>query len=79
MYFFSRTLSYQTNHALVNLKEPTKVWHDYSFDFHQTFPHVYEYDYVHKDSAPLARKVLNHLQENGVNARGVERDLDHGV
>ncbi len=63
----------------VNLKEPTKVWHDFSFDWHSTYPHVYEYDYIHTSSATLGNRVLAHLHHHGIKARGVERDLDHGV
>jgi 4,5-DOPA dioxygenase extradiol len=65
--------------CVVNLKDRTKVWHDFSFDFHKTHPHVYEYEYPHKASASLAYQVLHHLQVNGIQAEGVERDLDHGV
>lgn len=63
----------------VNVKEPTQVWHDFSFDYRDTYPHVYRYEYSHRASASLARKVLAHLQENCIKAEGVERDLDHGV
>jgi 4,5-DOPA dioxygenase extradiol len=65
--------------CVVNLKEQTKVWHDFSFDFHKMHPHVYEYEYPHKASASLAHQVLQHLQLNGIQAEGIERDLDHGV
>jgi len=65
--------------CVVNLKEQTEVWHYFSFDFHKTHPHVYEYEYPHKASASLAHQVLQHLQANGIQAEGVERDLDHGV
>ncbi|OJJ70419.1 hypothetical protein ASPBRDRAFT_56215 [Aspergillus brasiliensis CBS 101740] len=47
----------------VNLKEPTKVWHDLGPSWHTTFPH----------------KVLQHLLDKGIKAEGVERDLDHGI
>ncbi|PWY81625.1 Extradiol ring-cleavage dioxygenase, class III enzyme, subunit B [Aspergillus sclerotioniger CBS 115572] len=63
----------------VNLKEPTKVWHDLGPSWHTTFPHVFEYQYPHKSSRALGEKVLRHLVDQGIKAEGVERDLDHGV
>ncbi|GAT31316.1 hypothetical protein RIB2604_04300470 [Aspergillus luchuensis] len=63
----------------VNLKEPTKVWHDLGPSWHTTFPHVFEYQYEHKSSRDLGEKVLKHLLDQGIKAAGVERDLDHGI
>ncbi|GLA60914.1 hypothetical protein AtubIFM54640_001416 [Aspergillus tubingensis] len=40
----------------VNLKEPTKVWHDLGPSWHTTFPHVFEYQYEHKSSRALGEK-----------------------
>lgn len=67
------------HYATVNLKEPTKVWHDLGPSWHTTFPHVFEYQYAHKSSRALGEKVLQHLLDQGIKARGVERDLDHGM
>ncbi|PYH93852.1 Extradiol ring-cleavage dioxygenase, class III enzyme, subunit B [Aspergillus ellipticus CBS 707.79] len=68
-----------SNTIQVNLKEPTKVWHDLGPSWWTTFPHVFEYQYPHKSSKALGEKVLNHLLSQGIEAEGVERDLDHGV
>ncbi|KAJ5125683.1 Extradiol ring-cleavage dioxygenase class III enzyme subunit B [Penicillium atrosanguineum] len=64
---------------LVNLKEPTKVWHDIGPSWRTTFPHVFDYDYCHQSSRALGEQVLQHLQAKGIKAVGVERDLDHGI
>ncbi|KAJ5731779.1 Extradiol ring-cleavage dioxygenase class III enzyme subunit B [Penicillium malachiteum] len=69
----------ETDAIQVNLKEPTKVWHDLGPSWHKTFPHVFEYGYAHKSSRALGEKVLKHLQTAGIKAEGVERDLDHGI
>ncbi|PYH45909.1 DODA-type extradiol aromatic ring-opening family dioxygenase [Aspergillus saccharolyticus JOP 1030-1] len=63
----------------VNLKEPTKVWHDLGPSWRTTFPHVFEYGYPHRSSRALGDQVLQHLRDHGIGAEGVERDLDHGV
>ncbi|RAH81961.1 Extradiol ring-cleavage dioxygenase, class III enzyme, subunit B [Aspergillus japonicus CBS 114.51] len=63
----------------VNLKEPTKVWHDLGPSWKNTYPHVFEYEYPHQSSRALGEQVLQHLEDHGIRAEGVERDLDHGI
>lgn len=44
------------------------------------FPsHYYQEKYPNKGSATVAQRVLDALNDAGIDAKGVERGLDHGV
>ncbi|VUC26932.1 unnamed protein product [Clonostachys rosea] len=53
--------------------------HDFVGDFHDTYPHVYKYEWDHQDAPELGNKIWRHLKANGLKAKRVERGVDHGV
>ncbi|GAA5889049.1 hypothetical protein JCM6882_009728 [Rhodosporidiobolus microsporus] len=63
----------------VNVKPQTPIWHDFVNDFHDSAPFVYEYEWPHLDAPELASEVYRELKAAGVDARRVQRGVDHGV
>ncbi|GAA6050958.1 hypothetical protein JCM3770_005343 [Rhodotorula araucariae] len=63
----------------VNVKPKTLIEHDFVNDFHDSYAPAYEYDWEHIDAPELAREVYAELRDAGLDARRVERNLDHGV
>ncbi|KAJ4294453.1 hypothetical protein N0V90_008144 [Kalmusia sp. IMI 367209] len=63
----------------VNVKRNTPILHDFVNDFHDSHPYVYEYDWPHQDAPGLATSVWRHLVDTGIEAKRVERGVDHGI
>lgn len=63
------------SHVEVNTAETQPLIYDY-YGFP---PEYYRVQYPNKGSPTLAKKVMGLLQEAGIQAKGVERGLDHGV
>ncbi|KAH7069950.1 Extradiol ring-cleavage dioxygenase, class III enzyme, subunit B [Paraphoma chrysanthemicola] len=63
----------------VNVKRNTPIVHDFVNDFHDSHPFVYDYDWPHQDASDLASHVWKHIVNSGVQAKRVERGVDHGI
>lgn len=53
--------------------------HDFVNDFHDSHPHVYQYDWEHTDAPHLGQEIWNHIKAAGIRTKRVERGVDHGV
>ncbi|KAF2441409.1 Extradiol aromatic ring-opening dioxygenase [Karstenula rhodostoma CBS 690.94] len=63
----------------VNVKRNTPILHDFVNDFHDSHPFVYEYDWPHLDAPELATSIWKHLIDSGIEAKRVQRGVDHGT
>ncbi|KAF8472608.1 extradiol ring-cleavage dioxygenase [Kalaharituber pfeilii] len=63
------------NRVLVNVDEGDGL----IYDFYGFPDHYYKEKYPHSGSRELAEKVLGLLENAGIKAEGVKRDIDHGV
>lgn len=63
------------NRVSINFAEKT----DLIYDFYNFPPHYYEYKYPNKGSPEIAQKVINNLENAGIEVQKVKRGLDHGV
>lgn len=63
------------NTVKINVARETDIIYDY-----EGFPpHYYEIDYPNTGSPEIAERVIEKLEDAGINVERVERGLDHGV